>query len=167
MNINERYLAASKLFTYCEITGIVRRLSTGTIQQSKDRDGYLVTTFSASGSRHNIKLHRLAWFISNGFLPVEIDHINRDKTDNRICNLRNVNHLENCQNRLQTGNGVSYRSDRKKWRARAKYNGIEKHIGHFDTKEEAIEARNEYLANRRAIPFGVCRGTGEAMEAKA
>lgn len=42
--------------------------------------------------------HRLAWVYVHGTQPDEIDHINQAKDDNRIANLRNVTHRENCQN---------------------------------------------------------------------
>jgi hypothetical protein len=44
--------------------------------------------------------HRLAWIYVNGDIPLDrfIDHINRDRSDNRINNLRLVNHSENSQN---------------------------------------------------------------------
>ena len=43
--------------------------------------------------------HRVAWFLYHGEQPDVIDHINRDKTDNRIANLRNVSKRTNCLNR--------------------------------------------------------------------
>ena len=58
-----------------------RRNSNG----SYDKDGYLI--YKIKGKQ--IKAHRLAWFLCNGYMPKgELDHINRNRTDNRIENLR-------------------------------------------------------------------------------
>lgn len=51
--------------------------------------------------RHSIDAHRLAWLYVYGEWPtMDIDHINRDPTDNRICNLRHVSRSENNRNRV-------------------------------------------------------------------
>lgn len=51
--------------------------------------------------------HRVAWAYASGRWPIlEIDHINRDKTDNRLRNLRHVTHKTNAQNRDQSRCGV-------------------------------------------------------------
>ena len=43
---------------------------------------------------------RLAWLYMTGESPtMDIDHINRDKSDDRWCNLRHVNHSQNCMNK--------------------------------------------------------------------
>jgi len=94
--------------------------------------------------------HRIAWLIYYGEWPKnQIDHINQDPTDNRIENLRDVTHAENHKNRtLQNNNttgysGVSfYKYNRyKKYRARIRINNIEKHLGYYDTVEEAAAVR--------------------------
>lgn len=65
------------------------------------------TTFGPSAPGEYVKVavagtqyfaHRLAWVYVHGTQPDEIDHINQTKDDNRIENLRNVTHVENCQN---------------------------------------------------------------------
>lgn len=97
-----------------------------------DKDGYAVSSKS-------IKMHRLVLGAKKG---EEIDHINREKLDNRIENLRIVSHHENTLNRVR-GLGIIYDEDRKKWRARLKFKGKEVHLGRFETREEALNARKE------------------------
>ena len=47
--------------------------------------------------------HRLVWLYETGHFPKKhIDHINNDKDDNRLVNLREVTHQENCHNRRDT-----------------------------------------------------------------
>jgi len=92
--------------------------------------------------------HRIAWLIYYGEWPKnEIDHINQDPTDNRIENLRNVTHAENQKNRtLQENNttgyvGVYFYKSRNKYTAEARVNGVRKHLGYYDTVEEAAAVR--------------------------
>lgn len=93
------------------------------------------------------KAHRLAWLYMTGSFPKhKIDHINRVKNDNRWCNLRDVTHSQNCENNpIKKSNrtgfvGVGYSKNMKKWRARIMYGYKEKHLGYFDTPEDAHNA---------------------------
>ena len=62
---------------------------------SLDKDGYLI--IKIKGKQY--KAHRLVYAYHNGEFPImEIDHINRDRTDNRIENLREVNRQSNVDN---------------------------------------------------------------------
>lgn len=101
--------------------------------------------------RRNNKIllaHRIAWEIMFGEIPIgmEVDHINRDKTDNRICNLRLVTHSENAFNvnkRLNTSSkfkGVSWNARNNCWEARCK-NKRSRHSLEID----AAAAYNQYL----------------------
>lgn len=70
-----------------------------------------------------IKAHRVIWFMQTGDVPPIIDHINRDKGDNRWCNLRIATSSENAGNasispRNTSGfKGVSFDKSRNRWRA--------------------------------------------------
>lgn len=90
--------------------------------------------------------HRLAWFYVHGEWPEVIDHVNGDRKDNRLVNLRDTNITGNAQNTRaprrnnRTGYlGVVPRPGGK-FRALIGVNGEKKNIGHFDTPEEAHEA---------------------------
>ncbi len=85
-----------------------------------------------------VMLHHLILKKKKG---MEVDHINRNKLDNRKKNLRLVTHLENCQNRVQIKNGTIWREKgRNFWRASIITNKRSRHIGVFKTKKEAIIA---------------------------
>jgi len=95
-----------------------------------------------------IGAHRLAWIISHGRLPDgEIDHINRIRSDNRLCNLRECSHSENCRNRgIYSSNtsgvaGVSWYPKLGKWVAYIRAGAKRKHLGYFAEKDDAIAAR--------------------------
>ena len=93
------------------------------------------------------KAHRLAWIFVHGCWPKkQIDHINGDKGDNRLVNLREAS---NGQNKANSGlskantsgyKGVSRQSYRRGWRAQIKKNGKSRYIGGYDTPEEAHAA---------------------------
>lgn len=63
--------------------------------------GYRVCTIVLDGRRCQAKIHRLVWMSVNGPIPpgLVIDHINRDKADNRLANLRLADAGLNSRNR--------------------------------------------------------------------
>jgi hypothetical protein len=99
--------------------------------------------------RPGIYLHRIIEERILGRHPQkgeETDHINRNRLDNRRENIRIVNSSENKINRrIQNNNTTGYRGiwlqcDGKKWGATLKIHGKKKHLGVFDTPEEAARA---------------------------
>jgi len=95
------------------------------------KNGYVKNRSSQIG-----KLHR---FILNYYGKKEVDHINRDKLDNRKSNLRIVDRIVNRAN--NGAEGVYF--DRGKWRAKIARFGKRYTVGTFDTKEDAIAARKK------------------------
>lgn len=96
----------------------------------------------------SVLLHRFIWRLVTGEWPAnEIDHINRNKRDDRWLNFREATHGENGQNREvyrnnKTGvKGVGWYAPLQKYRARISKDGKTLDLGYFDTIEEATEAR--------------------------
>jgi hypothetical protein len=92
--------------------------------------------------------HRVIWALHHGEDPAgEIDHINRDRCDNRIENLRVVSHQENHRNTgLRKNNtsgamGVSWFAASRKWSAYLMADGVKKHLGYFHERDDAVAAR--------------------------
>lgn len=92
--------------------------------------------------------HRICWALYHGRWPEEqIDHINGDKTDNRITNLREATNLQNGKNlKMSVRNtsgvtGVTFDRANNKWRATLKANGRSIYLKRWDTFEQAVEAR--------------------------
>lgn len=94
------------------------------------------------------KAHRVAWAIYHGEWPDRhLDHIDGNRSNNRISNLRVVSRTENNMNMARKSTntsgqtGVSRTKSGMRWRARIQANGKAKTIGSFATKEQAIAAR--------------------------
>lgn len=118
-----------------------------------DGKGYLAGTVL----NRRMKAHKVAWALYHGRFPaLQIDHINGNKHDNRICNLREANNSLNQLNRpdyvarRKLGlSGVYWNAQRGKWQARPTLPRIGRvHVGLFNTKSEAIEA---CMAARHAL----------------
>lgn len=92
--------------------------------------------------------HRLAWLYVYGYWPEnDIDHIDRDKGNNRINNLREVSRSCNNKNSGNMKNnksgikGVCFSRSHKKWQTEITVNGNAKHLGFFEKKIDAAHAR--------------------------
>ena len=90
--------------------------------------------------------HRVLWESARGAIPpdMEIDHINRDRLDNRIANLRVVTRHQNAQNKGSQSNTVAKLKGvvlhRGKFVARINFNGKRHYLGRFTTAQEAHDA---------------------------
>lgn len=126
----------------------------GSVAGSPNRDGYI--HIKINGRLYGA--HRLAWFYVHGEWPkYHIDHINGLRADNRLCNLREVTHAENHQNRRSHKGssskyvGVSYYKQLRKYIAYISVSGKRHHLGYFATEEEAYAT---YCAAKRLLhPF--------------
>lgn len=91
--------------------------------------------------------HRIAVAMSTGQWPEEVDHINGNRDDNRICNLRVVTRGENMANKARYTNnksgctGVHWHAQHGKWCATIQRNGKYRTIGIFKDLNDAISAR--------------------------
>lgn len=119
----------------------------GTVAGSKHSGGYWQIWCNGT----TVLAHRVIWEMHNGPIPsgMEIDHINRVKTDNQIENLRLVSSVVNHRNMPRNANntsgttGVIWDSHFGKWKAQIGVNGVMVTLGTFKHKEEAIQARKD------------------------
>ncbi|WP_424624454.1 HNH endonuclease [Achromobacter marplatensis] len=128
----------------------------GTTAGARGANGYLYINFD--GRKH--LAHRVAWLVTYGRLPtLELDHMDGDRANNRIANLRDVSASENNENRrrAQTTNkttgliGASRHSNGKGYVAQIIVKGVHKYLGYFQTAQEAHEA---YVAAKRRFHRG-------------
>jgi hypothetical protein len=145
-----------------------RRCKSGDAAGSVDADGYLVVGFTEG----RYPVHKIVWAMHHGQLPDLVDHINGDRQDNRIENLRAVTKRENNFNkRVRSDNstgitGVRWHSQRKKWNARIKVDGVDRSLGMYKEMRDAERARlaaelkyfGEYSPNHAAIMALVAAG---------
>jgi len=146
--ITQDYL--HEFFHYDSETGVFSRkkrtspsTTIGEIVGSDKGNGYVMLCIQ---SRLYLA-HRMAWLYVYGETPcANIDHINGNRADNRICNLRLANQSQNIANsKLSKANtsgckGVTWRKDTQKWSAGLMLNYKHIALGSFKTKEEAAEA---------------------------
>jgi hypothetical protein len=91
----------------------------------------------------------------------EIDHRSGDGLDNRRCNIREVTHEQNQQNKHGTADctssfrGVYWNRQKNKWHAQGQRLGRKQHIGYFDTEEDAARAASKWRSE--TMPFSIER----------
>jgi len=100
------------------------------------------------------KAHRLIWLYVYGYLPKEIDHIDGNRQNNKLENLREVTRSQNQYNKIMQKNtasgikGVNWHKKSKSWVVRLNVNNQPKHFGYFKDLElaelVAIEARDKF-----------------------
>ncbi|HAK35511.1 MAG TPA: HNH endonuclease [Pantoea sp.] len=129
-----------------------RRWANGKVSEwfkgSKRSNGYRAVVVAGK----SMLAHRVAYAIFFGIYPDGlIDHINGDRSDNRIGNLRVVDHAENMKNRKvelkekKKFKGCYFDRHKKKWRAAARINSKIYRIGDFDDQTSAHEAYLSFI----------------------
>lgn len=141
------------LFDYDPITGILTnkirrgaRALEGSICGNKSSSGHLKTKID----QVDHLCHRIAFLHYHGYLPIEVDHKNLKRTDNRIKNLRAAQPWQNrCNTKIPKNNksgikGVSWNKEMGKWYAKGRTKGKQECLGHFDDIEDARKAVEDY-----------------------
>jgi hypothetical protein len=151
----------NKMLDYNPTTGVLRWKVERYRKHKGDVAGCIYKTQDKNYWRINVSInyrrylaHRLIWLMVTGKWPVEeLDHMDRDATNNRWDNLREANHQQNGKNRSlkvtnTTGiNGVSFDKKKGNYRARIMVNHKDIYLGNFDTVAEAAAARK--VASKR------------------
>jgi hypothetical protein len=140
------------LFTWIKPTA--HRVQPGDVAGSHKQRGYFGFTIDSRAYQS----HRLAWLYVYGKWPEKnLDHINRNPSDNRIANLREADQSANMQNKgMQRNNktgvtGVMFDMRRGAYRAEIRIAGKTRYLGRFNDLESAASA---YAAAKAALhPF--------------
>jgi hypothetical protein len=154
--INMTRLEKCKLF---EEKGFKYNPETGDITSHKGNvitaktNGYILLATSLDGKQIILRAHQFAWWMIYREIhegdELVIDHIDRDPSNNRITNLRVTTHQENNINmdRIENCLGYYFFKLAGKWRAKIQADCKVKHLGLFDTEEEARQAYLTALKN--------------------
>jgi hypothetical protein len=145
-----------KYLAYDPATGIFTRLKTSGHKKAGDKVGVINGRYLQIGvCGKRMRGHQFAWFLTYGYIPKTLDHINGDGLDNRLCNLREVTQQQNIHNhrkppRHNTSGflGVSYYKAGNKFSAHINLNSRKIHLGYFDKPEVAHQA---YLTAKRKL----------------
>ena len=141
--------------------GNVRNDKTGRILKlSLNTKGYYQVNLCNNSKSKRLIIHRLVgiYFIEKKDEKYEIDHIDRNKINNHYTNLRWVTRSENQQNKSKFKNTISkykgaYKSGNK-WRCMINHKNVgKKHLGYFDTEEEAGKAYNKFIIENNLGEF--------------
>ena len=121
------------------------------LELKPDNHGYSHVGWNGKGYR----IHRLVYMLFHDTeIPedLQIDHIDGNPMNNSPSNLRLVSHRENQQNQKKHREGhlvgCYFHKPSQKWLARIKINGKNKHLGYFDTQEEAHEVYCDEVKRR-------------------
>jgi len=138
-------------FDYCD--GNLYRKTTGKKAGTIDSKGYSAITVN----RKIYRGHRLIFLYHHGYLPEIIDHIDGNRLNNRIENLREATQTENLQNAKKRTNNVSgiknvhWCNQKQKWVVKLCVKGKRIYGGFFenldDAKQVALEQRNLYYGS--------------------
>jgi len=155
------YEQAHELLRYDEQTGNLywkdtakKKVKPGTVAGiSRKRDRYKVF----SHGRKQYQAHRIVWLMTQGKMPKEfIDHINGDRTDNRLCNLREADSAINAQNVRKPNKkntsgylGVSFKNGA--YEANLRIGGRVTYLGRF---KDGATAHQVYVEAKRKHHIG-------------
>ena len=108
--------------------------------------------------------HRMIFYIQHGWCPEYIDHINGNKQDNRIENLRPATAEQNTHNSAAKKNisgakGITFDKRYGVWYARLRYNGIRKCLGCF----KSLDLAKEFIELAREMVHGEYANHGKAV----
>jgi hypothetical protein len=109
----------------------------GTQCGTLDATGYVRLKVYIDGKIHIGLAHRLIFYMKYGYLPVNVDHINRIRNDNRLCNLRDATRQTNTYNstlsKTNTSGykGICWHKATKTWIARIGVNGTRIVVGRY------------------------------------
>ena len=154
MEANREYWRAVSVFTNYEVSSVGRVRNSGTgrvLKPSAGGGGYPHVVLNKDGKQRTRNIHQLVAeaFIENPEDKRCIDHIDSNKKNNCVENLRRATHSQNGMNqkiRTNTSSiykGVYHHKPTKKWMSYIRINGKLKNLGLFENEKEAARKYNE------------------------
>lgn len=134
------------------------RFYKGQILKAAVSDGYKLISLSIDGESRSFKLSQIMAMTFLGHKPdghkLVVDHINGDRSDDRVENLRIVTHRANSSTCFRSDRnsftstyvGVYWAKSRDRWRAQIQHDGVRTGLGYYDTEIEASKAYQSALS---------------------
>lgn len=148
MSIVEQYFPVERLwelYDYNPLTGLLISKRTGKSLSRKERKrghSYGRVNFRINGACYAKSMQAVVWAWCTGAWPpagLTVDHLDRNRTNNRIHNLRLATNREQAQNQSRFTGGARLRESGR-YQARIWVDGKHRHLGDFATKAEAQQA---------------------------
>ena len=142
----------------------VRPNKNKTVAGHLSKKGYVYLGLSIRGKVYKFAAHRIVWFLNYGDVPCVLDHINGEKADNRVENLRPANAGLNARNKSPYGaskfKGV-YKSGNN-WMVQATHSRHRCYLGSFSEELEAAKAYDKWIIkNLRPLERGFSKTNEE------
>jgi len=153
LELSVEYL--KELFRYDPLSGKLTRIISTTHRVKAGDEAGVVNHYGykvVSIFGHKYQVHRVAWVMVHGTWPLdEIDHINGNRSDNRIENLRAVTCRDNRLNLSihRAGRLFGCTKIKDKWQVQIKVGKKYNYIGLFDTEQQAHAA---YIIAKEMLP---------------
>ncbi len=136
--------------------GVITNKNNLTLKVGMNYKGYKIVGLTKNGKQKQVKIHRLLaiQYIPNNYNKPQVDHIDRNRKNNSLDNLRWASASENCINRDYTNNKSGVQNiffSENRWVFKIHRNKIT-HKKRFKSMEEAIEYKTQYLKTTPAGP---------------
>ena len=128
--------------------GFVKNIKSGRTLKAylRKSDGYYIYNLWSNGKTKAFKRSRLValHFIPNPNKLSDVDHRDCNRTNDLVSNLRWLTSLDNSHNKIETSDtGVKWYKASNKWQAYICLNYKQIHLGYFDIKQDAVDARRK------------------------
>ena len=120
-----------------QVSNLGRVKGTKILKPNVRPSGYVYAQLTINGKNKSISIHRLVMMTFVGISKLDVDHINGDKSDNRLSNLRYVTSRENNLAKASS-KGYHYCTQTGRWRSEIVIDGKRVWLGRFNTEEEAL-----------------------------
>ncbi len=126
------------------------RAKGGSVAGCPDQKGYMRIRFTINGVTKDVSVHRLVFYMINGWVPPYLDHIDGNSMNNCIDNLRPVTYSQNALNTSKSKGesrfkGVCRSNVSGKWKASITYNRERHELGDYDSETAAAKAYNSAI----------------------